>query len=184
MDFFEPIEFLQLKKREDFLDYLPHYSFCIKLGCYSGVFSQHIITKTHPKKFYLVDSYRKFNSETIYSICGIEELDKENCVIFVVDNENFISDMKNGIFDWVYVDTIFEYNRMLLELNLLKKKIKREGWICGYNYIQNRDDKNFGICRAITEWLYNNEDFELYMLDNHTQWAIRRKIRNENFSVQ
>lgn len=190
MEFIVPIKKVKNTNRTDFFKEVPKNGICAELGCFTGCISSSIISITNPSKLYLVDPYWKIYGDKFWwrdystlecfesAVRRVRKTDKNNCAVFVIDtDENFLVDLKDKIFDWVYLDSTHEYNDTLRELDLLSIKIKEEGFICGHDYREGQIyNKHFGVTRAINRWLELNNDFELYLLDNHMQWIIRRKI--------
>jgi len=183
----EPIKRVFTNHRIDFFKYLPMNATCAEIGCYGGRFTWQILTYADPKKLYVIDPYwKKYgdifwnNKETralfdraIYRIQKSNKLDR---VSFIIDSDtNFLPDLKDNLFDWVYLDSTHVYEDTLLELDLIKNKIKTNGLMCGHDYMEKSTHRHFGVARAITEWLHKNDDFEFCLLDNHCQWIIRRK---------
>ena len=181
---------LELKRRKDFLNLLPKNAICAELGCGKGPFSRLILQITDPKRFFIVDPYWKAygdkypyrNSETYdyfkRAMDKIRPCKNYDCVTFVIEYDTiFLSDYPDNFFDWIYLDTSHEYEQTLKELALLKTKIKDEGLICGHDYNKKTRGKYFGLTRAVHKWLEQNTDYELYLIDNHSQWIIRKKVQ-------
>ncbi len=189
MEFIEPVKRVENTDRDGFFKEMPKNGVCAELGCFTGCTSCSIISITNPSKLYLVDPYWKVYGDKFWwrdystlecfesAVRRVRKTDTNNCAVFVIDtDENFLVDLKDKIFDWVYLDSTHEYNDTLRELELLPSKIKDGGFICGHDYREGQIyNKHFGVTRAIVRWLKLNNDFELYLLDNHKQWIIRRK---------
>ncbi len=190
MDIIEPIIKIDSKSRIDFLEHVPHNAVCAEIGCLKGRFTWQILTYASPKKLYVIDPYWKKFGDAYYwdeskktmdcfakAIWRIRQTEKSDNVTFVIDtDDSFLPDLKDNIFDWIYLDASHKYADTLLELDIIKDKIKLNGLICGHDY---GSSKHPGATEAIQEWLVANNDFEFYLLDNHMQWMIRRKLNEK-----
>ena len=184
----EPIKRVELKRRKNFLELLPKNSICAELGCGKGPFSRLILQITEPKRFFIVDPYWKaygdeypYRDSETYDYFKraqdkIRPCENYQCVTFVIEYDTiFLSDYPDNYFDWIYLDTSHQYEQTLKEMPMLKAKVKDEGILCGHDYGRKKRGKYYGNTVAINEWLDNNEDYELYLLDNFSQWIIRKK---------
>ena len=183
----EPIKKVELKRRQHFLKLLPQKAVCAELGVAKGVFSRNILKICDPKKFYMVDPYWKVYGDTLWNgietmhyfkgaLDRIREHDNWGCATIVIEYDTvFLSDLADNFFDWVYVDTTHTYEDTLKELKLLRRKVKDDGYICGHDYGRSPKHHHFGVTKAVTEWLSDNEDYELYLVDNFSDWIIRMK---------
>ncbi len=181
-------EYVKYENRQEFLSFLPKNSICAEFGVYGGNFSYYLIKETLPKKLYLIDPYwKKYGEEFWWSgkktwkiFCNavkvIQKYDTKKCSVFVIDNDiDFLKGVKDRYFDWVYLDSTHLYEDSLKELRSIKNKVKKNGLICGHDYRENPKHKHYGVHKAINEWLEENEKYYLYLVDNHTQWIIKRK---------
>ena len=184
----EPEKFVEYDKRIDFLSLLPKNSICAELGVYAGRFASRIIVDVCPKKIYLVDPYWKeygdkfwWNKQSTWDAFSkaadrVKKYDKKKCAVFVIDHDiNFLNDIKDNFFDWVYLDSTHEYEDTLKELEAISPKMKNDGLICGHDYKENPKHKHHGVAKAINDWLLANKDYVLYIRDNHNQWIIRKR---------
>ena len=183
------VQYIKHNNRQDFLSLLPKNSICAEFGVDTARFSYWIIKKTLPKKIYLVDPYwKKYgevfpwgkNRSTWSTFCkavkNIKRYDEDKCSSFIIDEDiNFLEGIKDRYFDWVYLDSTHLYKDTLKELNIVYRKVKKDGLICGHDYREDTKHKHYGVCKSINEWLDKNEKYELYLLDNYTQWIIKRK---------
>ena len=166
---------------------LPINSICAELGCGKGPFSRLILQITKPKRLFIVDPYWKAygdeyhyrNSETYDYFKRAQEKIRPcknyQCVTFVIEYDTiFLRDYPDNYFDWIYLDTDHLYATTLEEMPLLKAKVKDDGIMCGHDYGHKKKGKHYGTTKAINEWLNNNKNYELSLVDNFTQWIIRR----------
>jgi hypothetical protein len=181
----QPVKRIENPLRYDFIDLLPKHSVGVELGIDEGVFAARILTRAVPISYFAVDAYWKvmdkpwspsYARKVQRAFNRIDKYDKDRVSVFVVDYScNFLRRQPDNFFDWAYLDTSHTYVDTLDELDLLRDKVKDEGLICGHDFRPNPLDKHYGVTRAINEWLRRNEDYYLYLLDNHLQWIIRKR---------
>lgn len=178
---------IETDNRIDILDFLPKNAVCAELGCCKGKFSYHILQITKPKRFFMVDPYWKAYGDMFYgkdkdgtvdffnrAIRGIRLLDNLQVVTVAIEYDTiFLSDYPDNFFDWIYLDTTHEYEDTLKELEIMKHKVKDDGLLCGHDYASSRHPN---LTVAMREWLNNNKNYGLYLIDNHLQWIIKKKI--------
>ena len=139
-----------------------------------------------PKKLYLIDPYwKKYGdffwngkrTEDIFksAVKRVQEYDINKVVTMVIDYDcNFLSDLPDNFFDWVYIDSTHEYEDTLRELEIVSRKVKDEGLIAGHDWLDNPKSKHYGVHKAIDEWLEKNPDYFLSLRDSKLQWIIKR----------
>jgi hypothetical protein len=178
-------------KRYDFLLQIPKNGVCAELGVFQGKFASSILKRNNPKKLYLIDPYwKKYGDKFpwrkrfpfspmeafLVALERVKKYDKNKVATFVIDSdENFLNDIKDNFFDWVYLDSTHAYKDTLRELDIILPKIKLEGMICGHDFFPNPKNKHHGVAKAINEWLMHHEGHELYLRDNLSQWIIKRR---------
>ncbi|KKK86000.1 hypothetical protein LCGC14_2767640 [marine sediment metagenome] len=184
----KPEKYVEFDDRTEFLSLLPKNSICAELGVLRAGFSYYILKDTSPKKLYLVDPYWKSYGENFYwnkkstwesfgyAVETIKKYDINKCSTFVIDTDiNFLEDLSDNVFDWIYLDSTHTYEDTLKELEVIKLKVKEEGLICGHDYTDNPKNRHAGVTKAIIEWLLKNKEYKLYLRDNYTQWIIKKR---------
>ncbi len=180
------MEYFEYEKRNGILKHLPHNAVVAELGVYSGGFSSKITRLTKPKKLYLVDpywrnqglyySYGRSKMDVFQMLVGrMKKWDKENVATIVIDfGCDFLQDMPDKYFDWIYLDTTHMYQDTLNELEIMHKKIKDNGYLAGHDWRDNPKHIHRGIKKAINEWLLIHTECELVIRDRHGQWIIKK----------
>jgi len=168
------------------MKYLPHNAVCAEFGVAAGGFSKEILRRLSPKKLYLVDPYWKeygdhysWNRKSImatwnHAVKRVRQYDTNKVVAMVVDYDyNFLADLPDNFFDWIYLDSTHNYEDTLRELDLMACKVKDEGMLAGHDWLPNPNNKHHGVYKAINEWLVLNP-YYLYYLDHKTQWILKK----------
>lgn len=175
---------------------LPENPVCVEVGVLEGKFSKIILDHLNPKKLYLIDPWEIGNDKnggdekygnligdipTSYSNDNHLDLVKKNFEKEI--NENTIEIIKkysyDGVkifpdkyFDFIYIDACHLYNCVKSDLINYLPKLKDNGLMCGHDYVQF---DNFGIIRAVNEFI-EEYNFEFVLLNQDgTDWAIKRK---------
>lgn len=175
------------KNRYDFLKEFNQGGICAELGVYKGSFSRSIFDWLKPKKLHLVDMWwlsgKKWGwsgESTFDAFFKVvrefeDELVNGQVEIDARFDDKFLLMMPDDYFDWVYLDTAHSYYQTSIELPILKDKVKDNGIIAGHDWRPNVDHKHHGVFKAINEFIEKN-DYEIILLDNHSQWAIKKKV--------
>lgn len=175
-----------LLNRNDLLMELPKNATCAEIGVDQGEFSEQILKVTQPKKLHLVDAW---GDESRYhdglKLQVAEKFAKEIKADKVEINIGFshvvLKNMPDSYFDWVYLDTDHSYNTTARELNILNKKVKPGGIICGHDYNMGNWVGNirYGVIEAVHEFCLNYNWELIYITINEREmpsFAIR--LRN------
>jgi len=85
----------------------------------------------------------------------------------------YLGRLPDNHLDWAYLDTSHEYEHSKLELEMLRAKIKRGGLITGDDWHEDPEHIHYGLARAVKEFCEENR-WEIVLLSNWSQWAIRR----------
>ena len=171
------------------MKYLPHNAVCAELGVYKGKFAKQILRHLSPKKLYLIDPYWKSYGDTFSwndvstedalseAIRRIRQYDTNNIAVIVVDYDyNFLGDLPDNFFDWVYLDTTHKYEDTLRELDLIARKIKDDGLIAGHDWHEEPKNKHYGVYKAMKKWLKLNPEYYFCYKDDRSQWILKKTI--------
>lgn len=76
-------------------------------------------------------------------------------------------------FDWIYIDANHTYPKIKEDLKAWYLKIKKGGYICGHDYIENY--KTYGVKKAVDEFIKINK-LKINFLTSETfaSWAIKK----------
>lgn len=120
-----------------------------ELGVFEGDFSKKIKNICNPKELYLVDLFHgNFGSGDKdgknYHFVQLEnEMTKlmdffnkdENVKIIKSSTLDFLNKIDDNYLDLVYIDADHSYNSVLNDLRLSYVKVKKNGFICGHDYV-------------------------------------------------
>lgn len=163
-----------------------------EIGVLRGEFSQVIMDTVQPKKLYLIDPWWRLgekewtwlttqNNSIFDAVIGImrrfeTELTEDRVVLQIADALEALPTFPDQYFDWVYLDSTHAYDQTVLELALLRQKVKADGVIAGDDWFEDPTAPHHGVCRAVREFV-EREPYEiLYASNIDHQWAIRKQL--------
>lgn len=175
--------------RESLYQILPKNGVIAELGVARGRNAKSMIC-CEPSQFHLFDGDLKR-----IPLSDMKLLEESTSIHYHEGNDlDTLQQIPDHFFDWVYLDSSHTYDHTWKELQMLKDKIKPDGFICGHNYVTF--DYRYWVCltknkkmnceQAVEKCYYNlkacvnkfcNEnDFELVYLTTelNPSFAIRR----------
>ena len=177
------------RNRTKFLEILPKNSIGVELGVFKGDFSKKILEIVQPEKLYLVDPwwllgqktwrFSLINRSVVSGYINVvknfeDELVNGKVEIKVGFSKNVLGEFPDDYFDWAYIDSSHFYKETLEELEILKNKVKDQGYIAGHDWEPDPSRKHHGVYKAVNEFI-NENPYEVTYLDEATQWCIRKK---------
>lgn len=178
------------KKRAEMLKHLPKNSVGAEFGVFTGEFSRVLLQSVSPKELHLIDPWWKEYGENFPSWVKDRRLttrrahqltekrvdpfrNKTNVKIIVEHALEYANKMPEKYFDWVYLDTTHSYEDTIEELNVLKYKVKDDGYIAGDDWQADKNHRHHGVYVAVQEFT-RQEPFEIIYADNYRQWCLRK----------
>jgi hypothetical protein len=182
----------ELGRKEFLRRVIPQGGVGAEIGVHKGEFTRSILEVARPATLHLIDPWYVFGKQwtwgdgdrsTMRALTAIlgtyeEELVSGKLVLNIGDDIKILPTFPDQYFDWVYLDSSHEYEHTLKELELLKIKVKADGVIAGDDWIEDPNDVNHGVYRAVQAFL-KREPFKLIVQDGpyansgNLQWAIR-----------
>lgn len=180
---------------------IPPNSTCAEIGVHRGDFTSLIINTLNPGKLFLIDPWEigddaNAGGQTYDSVLGFmktaystdddysavfnlfEKFIANGTVSLVRDySYNAVSSFADSSLDMVYIDASHIYESVKADLNDYLPKLKPAGLMCGHDYFTY---SNFGVMRAVDEFLEENPDFEFFLFNDIPggyDWALRRKAK-------
>jgi hypothetical protein len=138
--------------RLELLKYLPKNIISAELGVFMGLFSKQIIKTLNPIKHYMVDIWdgemtsgdkdgnniiQIKDMNDIYLNLKNEYIDNNQIEIIKDKSQNFLKNISDDYFDFIYVDGDHTYSAVYQDMILSLSKIKNNGFLCGHDYIDN-----------------------------------------------
>lgn len=153
-----------------------------EIGVAFGDFSQKILKICKPKKLYLIDSWASKRYEEGID-CIFQKFEREISAGIVEVCRGYsiqkLEEFMNNELDWVYIDTVHDYETTKRELQICHQKVKTGGYICGHDYtkynVYSRLD--YGVYDAVNEFavMYGYEFIYLTMeADGLQSFCLRR----------
>lgn len=138
----------------------------IEVGVQEGRFSAEILANPNVTKLYMLDAWRHFDkyedaanvSDNLHSInmlSALENTTKEKdrrCLINEL-SVNAAEIFPDEFFDFIYLDANHSYEGVLADLVAWFPKLKRDGIICGDDYLTEVNQfADFGVKKAVDEY--------------------------------
>jgi hypothetical protein len=160
-----------------------------ELGVHKGHFSQVLLDRLAPQKLYLIDpwylqgkqwSWGDGNRQVMDALCRVlrtmeDQLVSGQVVLMIENDLDALAKMPDGHLDWAYLDTTHQYEQTVKELELLGRKVKAGGVICGDDWQPDPSHKYHGVCRAVREFVEREQQAVLRIDEPTQQWAIAWK---------
>lgn len=172
-----------LPNRKELLKRLPSEAVVAEIGVDNGTFSKMIQEYCDPKKLHLIDVWNsdRYNNQkknTVYQKFQ-KNLDSGQVKIHEGYSTEMVKHFKDSYFDWIYIDTDHSYGTTINELNLYAPKMKKEGVICGHDYVVGYWNglAKFGVIEAVHEFcVVNNWEFVYLTMETreHRSFAIKK----------
>lgn len=178
-------------KRGSLIDkYLPKGAIGAELGVFKGHFSRVLLNRAKPKELHLIDpwflltsewSWASRNKSTVDALCNVlksnkKEINDKIVYVHIQDDLKLLKEFPNEYFDWVYIDSSHSYEHTVSELQLLLKKVKGSGIICGDDWQPDVNHRHHGVYKAVNEFILKNNYKLLYSDDKNLQWFIKKNI--------
>lgn len=148
-------------KRDALLKFLPN-NVVAEVGVALGNFSEKILKYNNPKKLILIDAWNNFDLG--YSDGNMVSIEEQN-QRFKLVRKKFLSNptvsiirdkslpaskqIENNLLDWVYIDADHSYIGCLADLEAYDSKVKKDGYICGHDWLGQKKRGGFGVNEAV-----------------------------------
>lgn len=169
--------------RTRLLQLLPTEGVVAEIGVDQGNFSEEILAHNKPSKLHLVDLW---GSERYHQgkRQSVETKFKDRIASGQVEmnlglSTEVVQQFEDAYFDWVYIDTVHDYNVTYKEIELYSAKVKPTGIIAGHDYVAGnwKGLVKYGVIEAVHEFCYKYDwEFVYLTMETraHRSFAIRR----------
>lgn len=168
--------------------YLPKSGIGAELGVLNGTFSRVLLDFTSPNELHLIDpwyfldshwSWASGNDSTIEAVRRIllenkTEIEKKQVFVHIEDDLIVLERFPDNYFDWMYIDSSHMYLHTVMELEIIKRKIKPEGIICGDDWRPDPNHRHHGVFKAVNEFMKKENYHLIYANDENLQWFIKK----------
>lgn len=194
------LDFLRKVKRTLFPDMyprlyllrrMPKNAVCAEIGAWEGGFSETILKKTKPSKFYIIDPYMyvpdytkawyggdkgQVKMDKIYESVKQRfspEIEKGQVEMIRKTSDEALNSFKNNALDWVYIDGNHKYEFVIEDLKNSWKKVKVGGFITGDDYgaVGWWGD---GVTKAVHEFIDLKKDSMKTVALRETQFILQK----------
>lgn len=163
--------------------YIKKNSVGAELGVYKGGFGEFLLPNC--KKLYLVDPWYRTggfwnsgieNDSRVDTVIDIltkykAELESGQVQLVVEYAVHFLRSMKDGTFDFLYLDSSHKYEDSRKEIDIALRKMKPGGIILGDDYDPRPESNQYGVYKAVMETVDQGRG-ELVFVDSR-QWGLR-----------
>lgn len=124
---------------------LPCYGVAAEVGVLDGQFSQQILQKNSPRRFYLIDCWQcppgwdpltvdKINQDYLKSYYTLLERYANNPAVRILREWSLAAAtlFPKDYFDWVYIDA--DHIQVAQDINAWLPKVKQGGYLLGHDY--------------------------------------------------
>ncbi len=172
------------------LDHVPRGGVGAEVGVFRGHFSELILAKTAPRKFYMIDPWTtggelfpwaddytcngKLPTATARREAQLRAAKFPGTETVIIEGK--FPDCRAQIaerLDWIYIDASHRYKETLVELKAAAEIVKRDGLILGDDYYPDRTSKHHGVFRAVNEFV-KTSPYEFVAAGQAAQWCLRR----------
>ena len=134
-----------------------------EIGVFKGEFSKFLFNNLNPKELHLIDIFEgmmcsgdKDGNNIVWTDLNDEYnslknffYNNENVFIHKNNSYDVLSSFSDEYFDIIYIDGDHTYEGVKKDLNISYDKIKKNGLICGHDYVSPRFE---GVVRAVDEF--------------------------------
>lgn len=182
-----------LPNRYVMLDKIPKEGIGAEVGVLGGDYAKHILTRTKPRKLYLIDTFcsddwansNRFKSKNHGEFIKNEfskEISEDKVEIVKGLSWEMLEIFPNNYFDWLYIDADHKYESIKKDLAIALYKVKDNGLIILNDYIMYDSiiKVEYGIIPAVNEFCIKN-NWEIIYLALHPQMfndVVLRRIKN------
>ena len=154
------------------LGQMPKNGRCAEIGVWDGAFSQAILEETAPSELILIDPWDQLSDEAPADwthkkhkdhafMSGLREnVEKKlghlpNVTIRQGFSADVLETFEDGYFDWVYIDGNHQYEFVMKDLEVARRKVRNGGIIAGDDFFWKRDGRMHvreAVLDSMREW--------------------------------
>jgi methyltransferase family protein len=168
--------------------YIPKNGIGAELGVLKGTFSRVLLKSTKAKELHLIDPWYFLDAEwtwvgentsTVDALCNIlqtnkKEINEKKFFVHVQDDIEVLKSFPDAYFDWAYIDSSHAYQHTVMELEILLKKVKSSGIICGDDWRPDINHRHHGVFKAVNEFINKHHYDLIYANEENLQWFIKK----------
>lgn len=168
--------------------YIPKEGIGAELGVLNGQFSRVLLDFSLPKELHLIDpwyflsshwSWASGNNSTIEAVRRIlkdfkTEIEEKRVFVHIEDDLVVLERFPDKYFDWIYIDSSHQYIHTVMELEIIKNKIKPNGIICGDDWRPDIEHRHHGVYKAVNEFIDKENYSLIYANADNLQWFIKK----------
>lgn len=140
-------------RKELYDKFLPKNCIGAELGVEYGLNAIDLLTLTGANKIYLCDSWP--GMDNVYEEAKLNTKSFEQLEIIRIDDHDWLPTLPDKFLDWAYIDTMHTYEQTIIELQLLRTKVKHviagHDLCCSALHYNWADQWHSGVLRALLE---------------------------------
>ena len=146
----------------------------VEIGIFKGRFTKYLCKENLNGKVYGIDPYIVYDEYPDHKNQDyLDAVYKEARTRLMPYKAHFIIDTSMGALkrfadrsiDYVYIDGNHQYEYVKEDLREWSKKVKHGGIIAGHDYVNGHNGIDFGVRKAVDEWIKENKISYLFILN-------------------
>jgi hypothetical protein len=173
-----------IPSRHELLESIPKNGILCEIGVDSGDFSAEILDVCKPRELHLVDAWgtERFHDGLLKKVQHRFEKEISDGIVKIhrALSLNAVSEFVNEYFDFIYIDSVHDYETTLAELFAYAPKVRNDGFLAGHDYLVGNwnSGMRYGVIEAVHEFVHGN-DWELAAITvNYSEFpsfALRKR---------
>lgn len=165
------------------LELMPKGMIAGEIGVNKGDFSAHILDKAQPSKLHLIDAWSSLNYPSELKREVEEKFNAEIAQGMIEINHGLSVDVlatfDDKYFDFLYIDTVHDYETTKEELRLCSSKVKDQGMIAGHDFSLGQWNQRvrFGVVEAVHEFCVEHDWEFIYLtheVDRQLSFVLKK----------
>ena len=169
-----------LPHRLNLIAKMPQGAVIAEIGVEYGNLSEKIFNINIPRKLHLIDLWPSQSDAnmTQMEVRFMQQIENKVVSLHQGLSWDMLERFPNNTFDWVYIDAGHDYDSAAKDLEVCKRKVKNNGYICGHDYVRwsGKGLYRFGVIEAVNAFCNANNYEMVYMSnekDRHQSFAIK-----------
>ena len=147
-----------------------------EIGVERGIFSKRICKANPQLKLYSIDAWQFVKGYRDHvpqeRLDGFEKETRErlksfNCEVIKGFSMDVVGKFDDESLDFVYIDAAHDYKSVKDDISEWDKKVRKGGIVAGHDYLSKLHGTDYGVKRAVDEWVKKNKIMHLFILQEN-----------------